>query len=157
MLAGDHTAAMECLERARELVRTSPSWSANVQLLCYAADLALVTGNLESALGLIGAAEDAVCGKERFVPSPGVLEKLRIFRAAHISGPAVALELADAAKAMFRGRHPLHYLSVLAATAWAEKRAFGAPRPGTARELEAFNTPALAGLRAWERAEGFLS
>ncbi len=156
MLAGDRTSATECLERARELVRTSPSWSANVQLLCYAADVALVTGNLDLALGLIRAAEDAASGKEQFVPSPGVFEKLRIFRAAHISGPTIALELADAAKAMFHGRHPLHYLTVLAATAWAEKRAFGTPRAGTARELEAFNKPALAGLRAWETAEGFL-
>jgi hypothetical protein len=157
MLAGDRTAATECLERARELVRTNPSWSANVQLLCAAAAVALVTGNVDLALALIGAAEDGACGKEQFVPSPGVFEKLRIFRVAHISGPAVALELADAAKAMFRGRHPLHYLSVLAASAWVEKRAFGTPRAGTARELEAFDTPALAGLRAWETAEGFLS
>ena len=74
----------------------------------------------------------------------------------YTSGPTAALALAEPAKAKFRDRHPLYYLLVLSGLAWAERRAFGGHTPETARELVAFNTPALAGWRAWETAEGFL-
>src|SRR5207248_11719565 len=74
MLAGDRAAAMESLERARGLVNLGVNSSATVQFSCQAASIALLAGDLESALSLIGAAEQAACGQERIVPNPGLFE-----------------------------------------------------------------------------------
>jgi len=157
MLAGDRAAAMESLERARRLVNLGLKWSATVQFSCQVASIALLAGDLEWALSLIRAAEEAACDKERIVPNPGLFEKLRIFRAAHVSGPTEALALVEPGKAKFRGRDPYAYLNVLSTAAWIEKRAFGGYTTETARELEVFKTSALAGCRAIETAQGFLS
>jgi tetratricopeptide (TPR) repeat protein len=157
ILAGNRTAAMESLERARELVNSSVNWSASVQFACQAAGIALVMGELERALSLIGAAEESAYGKELIVPNAGLFEKLKLFRAAHMSGPTAALAGVEPAKAKFRGCQPFYYLDVLSAAAWIEKQAFGVYTTATARELEAFKTPALVGWRAWETAAGFLS
>jgi len=65
--------------------------------------------------------------------------------------------MARDAQAKFRGRHPLYYLTVLAAVAWLEKRTLGSNAPETAMELDAFEKPSLGGYRALQAAQGFLS
>ncbi len=156
MLSGDRAAAIECLERAQELVRTSQRWSATVEFCCQVACVALLMGNLELALKQVEAAEEAAWGKERIVPNAGVFAKLKIFRAAHIAGLESAQALAYETKAKFRDCHPWNYLCALAATAWVERRAQGAYRLETAEELSLFSKPALAGFAAREKAMGFL-
>jgi len=114
-------------------------------------------GNLSLALSLIGSAEERAWGKERCVPNPGVFEKLRVFRAAHVGGVELASAIAKSARAKFRGRHPLYYLTVLAGAAWLERRTLGCNTPETLAELEVFDTPSLRGYHALQVAQGFLT
>ncbi|PYT46349.1 MAG: hypothetical protein DMG45_00035, partial [Acidobacteria bacterium] len=157
ILAGDRTQALDHLERAERWVKEQRSWSANMEFFCQGACVALLMGNLSLALSLIGSAEERAWGKERCVPNLGVFEKLRVFRAAHVGGVELASAIAKSARAKFRGRHPLHYLTVLAAAAWLERRTLGCNTPETLAELEVFDTPSLRGYRALQVAQGFLT
>ncbi|PYO69311.1 MAG: hypothetical protein DMD69_03275 [Gemmatimonadetes bacterium] len=156
-LAGDAARASECLQCADDWVRKERRWSANVDYLCQRACTALLTANLGLALTLIGRAEEMAWGRERTVPNPGVFEKLRILRATHVSGPDEALRIASEAKARFRGRHPLYHLTVVVAAAWLERRTIGSLSPEAQAGLQALEAPRLAGLRALNAAQGFLS
>ncbi len=157
ILAGDRTQALDHLERAERWVKEQRSWSANMEFFCQGACVALLMGNLSLALSLTGSAEERAWGKERCVPNPGVFEKLRVFRAAHVGGAELASAIAQSARAKFRGRHPLYYLTVLAATAWLERRTLGCNTSETLAELEVFDTPSLRGYRALQVAQGFLT
>jgi len=157
ILAGDRTQALDHLERAERWVKDQRSWSANMEFFCQGACVALLMGNLSLALSLIGSAEEHAWGKERCVPNPGVFEKLRVFRAAHVGGVELAPPIAKSARAKFRVRHPLYYLTVLAAAAWLERRTLGCNTPETLAELEVFDTPSLRGYRALQVAQGFLT
>jgi len=157
ILAGDRTQALDHLERAERWVKEQRSWSANMEFFCQGACVALLMGNLSLALSLIGSAEEHAWGKERCVPNPGVFEKLRVFRAAHVGGVELASPIAKSARAKFRVRHPLYYLTVLAAAAWLERRTLGCNTPETLAELEVFDTPSLRGYRALQVAQGFLT
>jgi len=156
-LAGDRTQALNYLERAERWVTKQRSWSANIEFFCQSACVALLMGNLNLALSLVGSAEERAWGKERCVPNPGVFEKLRIFRTAHVRRAELASAMAKSAQAKFRGRHPLYYLTVLAAAAWLEKRTLGCNTEETLAELEVFDTPSLRGYRALQVAQGFLT
>jgi len=48
-------------------------------------------------------------------------------------------------------------LTVLAATAWLERRTLGCNTSETLAELEVFDTPSLRGYRALQVAQGFLT
>ncbi len=157
ILAGDRTQALDHLERAERWVKDQRSWSANMEFFCQGACVALLMGNLSLALSLIGSAEERAWGKERCVPNPGVFEKLRVFRAAHVGGVELASAIAKSARAKFRGRHPLYYLTVLAGAAWLERRTLGCNTPETLAELEVFDTPSLRGYHALQVAQGFLT
>ena len=157
ILAGDRTQALDHLERAERWVKEQRSWSANMEFFCQGACVALLMGNLSLALSLIGSAEEHAWGKERCVPNPGVFEKLRVFRAAHVGGVELASPIAKSARAKFRVRHPLYYLTVLAAAAWLERRTLGCNTPETLAELEVFDTPSLRGYRALQVAQGFMT
>jgi len=155
ILGGKTNKALQCLESARDWVGKRRSWSATVEYLCQSACAALMMGNLSLAIDLIGRAEGTARGRERSVPVAGVFAKLRILRAAHVAGPHAALGMATEALAMFRGRHPLYYLMVLAAASWLEKSTFGQYSPQTEMELTALREPAVSGLRALQAAQGF--
>ena len=155
ILGGKTNKALQCLESAREWVGKRRSWSATVEYLCQSACAALMMGNLSLAIDLIGRAEGTARGRERSVPVAGVFAKLRILRAAHVAGPDAALRMSAEALAMFRGRHPLYYLMVLAAASWLEKSSFGHYSSRTEMELTALREPAVAGLRALQAAQGF--
>src|SRR5207249_8318415 len=68
-----------------------------------------------------------------------------------------ALPISSEAKARFRGRHPLYHLTVVVAAAWLERRTIGSLSPEAQAGLQALEAPRLAGLRALNAAQGFLS
>lgn len=156
-LTGDRAKAIECLERARNWLKRERSWWANVEFLCQSALIAIMMGNLNSALELVASAERAAWGRERVIPNIGVFEKLKVFRAAHIAGSETALAIASQARAKFRDRHPYYYLDAVAATAWVEKRTLGYYTPETQKQLELFRTLEVEGFEALLKAQGFLT
>ncbi|HXF95709.1 MAG TPA: AAA family ATPase [Gemmatimonadales bacterium] len=156
-LTGRPQEAIHALEMARRWVQDKePNWYSRAGVLCEGAGLALMQGNHPLALAQIAALEREGKGGERSVPLAGFYQRLRIFRAAHEHGLDVAFEMAHAAEEAFRGLHPQHYLDVVTATAWLEKKAH---RTYPARVIEAVDWCAKAGMRgrlAVIVAQGFL-
>jgi len=157
LLAGLSDKALECLETARVWVSRHPTWRAHILFLLESACFALILRNVGSALDLIESAERAARGRERIVSEAGVFERLRVFRAAHLSDPESALGLAAEARHRFRDCHPLHYLDTVAVTAWIERRALGRHSDETAKNLDLFSKLEAPGKKALLEAQGFLS
>jgi len=95
-------------------------------------------------------------GELLFGPHWGALERLRAFRAARISGAPRALEGARAARARFKGRTLLYYVSVNAAVAWLEQQVHGSTCQETNEGLGLLDTLKLAGMKTLLTMEGFL-
>jgi DNA-binding SARP family transcriptional activator/tetratricopeptide (TPR) repeat protein len=156
VLSGDRDQAIECLERARQWVKTQRTWRANIEFLCESANMALVMQDLVLALELIQSLQTAAAGRERAVPEAGMFEKLKLFRLAHTASVDQALAEANDQRRRFHNCHPLYYLEVLAAGAWLEKRGHGTVTKETSAELTLFESWGAAGLRQALRAQGFL-
>lgn len=156
-LAGTPAKATDYMELAADWVKKERSWSANVDFFSQGACVALVLGNVGLALTLIDRMEELASGRERIVPNPGTFIKLQIFRAAHVSGAGAASRIVADAKAKFQRSHPLHYLTVTVAGAWLEKHTSGALCLETQAELRVLDAPKLAGFRALQLAQGFLT
>lgn len=155
LLSGETDRGLEYLHRATEWVKTQRSWRAHIEVLAESANIALVMQNLSLALDMIRSLEAAASDRERAVPDPGMFEKLRILRVAHTVGLNEAHALAKAQRDRFRGRHPVHYLNVLAASAWIEKRRDAALADDTKEELRLFDQWGAAGLKTVLSAQGF--
>jgi len=157
MLSGESSKAFEYIESARRLVEVERSWRARVLFLAESANLALLAGDTPGTLETIEAMERLTWGRERAAPELGPVERLKIFRVAHVKGAAAACLMAEQAKEKFRNRNLLYYLDALSAYAWAEQRAHGTLSHQTVVELRLFDMPELAGKRAALVGQGFLS
>jgi DNA-binding SARP family transcriptional activator/tetratricopeptide (TPR) repeat protein len=155
LLTGQTDKGLEYLERATEWVKTQRSWRAHIEVLAESATIALVMQNLTLALDLIRSLDSAAAGRERAVPDQGAFEKLRLFRLAHTAGLDDAHAAAQRQRDRFRERHPLHYLNVLAAYAWIEKRRDGALADETSQDLRLFEDWGATGLKRVLSAQGF--
>src|SRR3989454_1042541 len=156
LLSGDDDEALKCWERAATRAARHLTWRTSIEFLLESATFALAQGNLPSALTQIESAEKEAWGRERIVSEPGMFEKLRAFRAAHVSSPESATAIAAKARTRFRGRHPLHYLDAIAVTAWLERHISGEYSPETEKELQLFTTFRASGKQALLEAQGFL-
>lgn len=156
MLKGDAGLAADCLERARSLVGTDRTWRARVAFLSESANVALLAGNVGTAIDTIEAMEKLLAGRERAAPDFGQVEKLRIFRAGHVMGPQAAYELAVEATSKFLNRNVLFYLDALAAKAWSERQLYGKYSRRTEFELQILEREDLRGKRAALTGQGFL-
>ncbi len=156
-LAGDKIRAIDSLKEAQEWLQRRQSWSANVEFLCQKALIALLMGDLGLALDTTALAEKAAWRRERTVPNPGILAKLRIMRAAHVSGFESAFAIAQDAMARFCGHHPLHSLAVSTAIVWVENNAGCSHSTETQKALQRLEMPELRGYRAMLTAQGFLA
>ena len=155
LISGETDKGLEYLQRATEWVKNQRSWRAHIEVLAESANIALVMQNLSLALDMIRSLEAAASERERAVPDPGMFEKLRLFRLAHTVGLDAAHAAANVQRDRFRGRHPVHYLKVLAASAWIEKRRDGALGDDTKEELRLFDDWGAAGLKTVLSAQGF--
>ena len=156
MLSGERRRALQCLEDGRRWMEVSRSWRAKMDFLCESANLALMMDNVSLALQLIESIESIARGRELAAPEAGMFEKLRIFRAEHVSGNDAASEIASSARDRFKKRNTVYYLEALAATAWLEKRKLGAYARETEEELALFDQVGARGLKAALSGQGFL-
>jgi len=157
MLCGERERAVDCLEAAKTWMHGERSWRANIGYLCDSANIALLMGNIALALQLIESVRSIARGRERAVPEPGAFRKLMIFRAEHLEDGQQTLAMARDALERFRDRATVHYLQVLAVTAWLERRRFGSYTTETEHELQLFDSLGANGLRASLAAQGFIA
>jgi DNA-binding SARP family transcriptional activator len=156
VLVGQDTAAAECLEAARRWLGPERRWKLRCAFFVEAGAFALIQGNVALALDLIGQLESLTQGREEAVPMPGPYWKLKIFRRAHLGKTEEAFQMAATMGEVLREQFPLHYLDILAATAWLERRTTGQASVETDMELGVFDSVGLPGRRALFAAQGFL-
>jgi len=156
MLLGKAGKANEYVEAARLWNRGARSWRVEISFRCECANLALMQGDLPAALREIEALESLTAGRERAVPEKGMLEKLRIFRAAHVLGDDRAAALVAQVRQQFRNRRTTSYMQALSAVAWFEQRRLGRESDATEAELALLDVTGAAGLRLSLTAQGFL-
>ncbi len=156
VLTGREDKALQCLETSEALLGSRPRWRDRCAIVTCRAALALVQGNLNLALDLIGQVETLARGREDAFPLRGPMWKLKLFRSAHLSSVSEALALASSVGTILRAKCPFDYLDVLAVKAWLERRIFGRQTEGTDSELSIFRTLQVPGKRALLVAQGFL-
>jgi len=155
-LSGQPQLAREQLEAARTWNLHDRSWRVDVAFLCESANLALMEGNVTLALQQVELLERLVCGRERAVPERPMFTKLRIFRAAYVTGDDDAWTIAREELERFPDHHTTYYFEILAAVAWLEKRRFGKYTTSTQTELSLLDQLGAQGLKAMLITEGFL-
>jgi len=155
LLSRDYSRALECLEQANAVIESKSNWEPRIVLHIENACIWLALGKAELALQSISVLDEMV-GELLFGPHWGALERLRAFRAARISGAPRALEGARAARARFKGRTLLYYVSVNAAVAWLEQQVHGSTCQETNEGLGLLDTLKLAGMKTLLTMEGFL-
>lgn len=111
-------------------------------------------GNTDHALDLIAELEVMVGNRHMALNDPSIYVKLRSFRAAYISGPQMAHDIACAAARIYQNRNPYCWLNVLAAKAWVERTFLGGHSAETQEELKLLGR--APGKFALLRAQGFL-
>jgi tetratricopeptide (TPR) repeat protein len=156
-LMGRHERGAEVFHEAEALMQKSQTWWSRVTFNLLGASLALINGNTSLAIGYVSEAEKISRGRERAVQDASVLQKFRVFRAMHESGPGEALAIADEAKKWFRGRNPLYYYNALIASEWAERTATGKASAETIQALRWFDNLPVGGRRTLSVLQGFLS
>jgi tetratricopeptide (TPR) repeat protein len=156
LLAGREHEALQCVETAERLLGSRYRWRDRCTLATARAVLALIQGNLNLALDMIGNLESLARGREDAFPLLGSLWKLVLFRSAHLASPDEALASASSIAADLRTRCPFDYLDVLAVKAWLERLVFGRQTEGTDSDLALFQTLHVPGKRALLVAQGFL-
>jgi len=156
LILGEPQNARQCTEAARSWNKAEHSWRVNVTLLCESANLALMSGDLLLAMRNIESVESLVAGREQAVPEKGMLQKLRILRAAHVLGEEKAAALADRTWAEFPRGRTTSFAQVLAAYAWLEHRRLGYQTDATLSELRLLDEPEAVGLRISLESQGFL-
>ena len=156
ILTGRVDLALQCLEVSEASLGPRSRWRDRCAIVTCRAALALVQGNLNLALDLIGQVEHLARGREDAFPLPGPMWKFKLFRAAHLGSPKEALASASSVCTVLRAKCPFHYLDVLAVKAWLERRVFGRQTEETIGELEIFKTLGIPGKKALLTAQGFL-
>jgi tetratricopeptide (TPR) repeat protein len=158
VLIGRADKALQCIEAAEgALGSTRPRWRDRCAIVTSRAALALVQGNLNLALDLIGQIEGLARGREDAFPQPGPMWKLKLFRSAHLGSAKEALASASNVGKILRAKCPFDYLDVLAVKAWLERQVHGRYTAQTEAELQIFETLEAKGKRALLVAQGFLS
>ncbi|HYK09814.1 MAG TPA: AAA family ATPase [Gemmatimonadales bacterium] len=155
LLLGDRKEVVQWLARAEAMVGGASNWEPLIILHTERASIRLALGDVEAALESIGTLE-ALAGQFLFGPHWGALERLRAFRTAHFGDPLSALRGAISARARFKGRTTLYYMSVNAAVAWLEKRLFGGIGVETKEGLELLDNLGFTGTKTFLRMEGFV-
>lgn len=157
LLTGDRQRATECLEHAKEWIRTHDDWYMTVVYLLENASRALASGNVALALKIKKDVDRLAGGSDRLYVHGGLNVKLDALKLLHDNGPDPAKNLAKERKNFFRTRVPLFYLDALAVFAWLEKSIDGRYSTETIEELRLFDTWGAIGKRALLEAQGFLS
>ncbi len=157
MMLGQRELALQSMAAGKKVIDLQQSWRSQIEFLSESAHIALMMGDAPHALDLVRRLGEIASEREMAVPELGAFKKLRIFRAAHVQGLQEAFRLAGEARDQFRGRHNLHYMQALAATAWLERRSNGCCSEKTESELTIFERLSAKGLRAALTAQGFLS
>jgi len=155
-LAGQHDLETEAIHKAHSLLEAPHSWWAEVDFFLHLASCALIHGNTPMALQQASEAERLIGGREHAVQDASIMYKFRVFRTLHLHGPDEALQEADAALRLFRGKNPLYYYNVLVSKAWAERIALGENLGETLDELRAFASRPVMGVRTISIAQGFI-
>jgi tetratricopeptide (TPR) repeat protein len=156
-LMGKHEKGIEVFHEAEALMEKSQKWWSRVSFNLLGASLALINSNTPLAIEYVSVADKISRGRERAVQDASVLQKFRVFRAMHESGPEEALSIADEAKRWFRRRNPLYYYNALIASAWAERTTTGKSSAETLQELKWFDDLPVKGRRTLSVLQGFLS
>jgi hypothetical protein len=156
ILTGREDKALQCLEASEASLGPRSRWRDRCAIVTCRAVLALVQGNLNLALDLIGQVETLARGREDAFPLPGPMWKLKLFRSAHLGSASEALASASSVGAVFRTKCPFHYLDVLAVKAWLERRVLGRQTEDTESELHRFRNLQVPGKMALLTAQGFL-
>jgi DNA-binding SARP family transcriptional activator/tetratricopeptide (TPR) repeat protein len=154
VLTGRLDEARHCLSAAKEWLAHDRSWFSRIRLLVEEADLHLMCGEQDMVLRLLAQIDSESDGRSTIF-QPGLMTKLRAYRAA-LSGKAKeGLRIACEAENMFRNECPLAYLDALAARAWIETLVQG--QSDTSKSVQAaFDAFAVPGRRALLVKEGFL-
>jgi DNA-binding SARP family transcriptional activator/tetratricopeptide (TPR) repeat protein len=157
MLLSNRPRAFACLEEARRWMSVTGqrSWRAKVDFLLESTSMALMLGNTDHALELIGQVEALFGDRPRPVTDASMYEKFRVFRAGLTSGYQAASAIAEAGIDRYRDRHPYYFLNMLAAKAWVERTFLGTCSPETSEGLTMFDL--VPGKRAMLTAQGFLA
>lgn len=156
LVTGQEDKALQCIDTAEALLGATPRWRDRCAVMTSRAAMALVQGNLNLALDLIGHIETLARGREDAFPQPGPMWKLKLFRAAHVSSVDEVLNTAATLSAIFRAKCPFDFLDILAVKAWLERRMVGRQTDETKAELHLFETLNVPGKKALLTAQGFL-
>jgi len=157
LLVGREADAMAQMDRAREWLVPKRRWKFQAAFLLVSAAFELIRGNTALALDIIEDMEAVARDRDDAVPIPGAYWKLRIFRSAHLGSKADTTEFVRASTELLRKKSPYHYLDVLAARSWLERRETGKNTPETMRELRMFDELGAIGKRALLTAQRFLT
>jgi hypothetical protein len=114
-------------------------------------------GNAQEALELVADAEHLASGRERAIAPPAGVYLLKLFRLAHVTGPAEALVHAREMRERYRGIHPLLFLDATAAVAWLETRISGSASEETTTDITMFDRLQAHGRRMELIQDGFLT
>ncbi|HWH04603.1 MAG TPA: tetratricopeptide repeat protein, partial [Gemmatimonadales bacterium] len=155
LLSRDFSRALDCLEQANAVIESNSNWEPRIVLHIESACIWLALGKAEHALQSI-AVLDGMVGELLFGPHWGALERLRAFRTARMGDTPRALEQARAARARFKGRSMLYYVSVNAAVAWLEQQVHGSICQETNDGLRLLDTLGLTGMKTLLTMEGFI-
>jgi len=154
MLTGRIDDARHCLNAAKEWLAHNRSWFTKICLLAEEADLHLMCGEQDLVLDVLKQIDKESEGRGVMF-QPGLMTKLRAYRAALLSREDEGLRIACEVENSLHDECPLVYLDALAARAWIETRIQGKSET-TRRVLMAIEEFGVPGRRALLIKEGFL-
>jgi DNA-binding SARP family transcriptional activator/tetratricopeptide (TPR) repeat protein len=154
VLTGRVDDARHCVNAAKEWLAHDRSWFSRICLLVEEADLALMCGEQDLVLAVLRQIDKESEGRGVMF-QPGLMTKLRAYRAALLSREDEGLRIACEVEKGLRDECPLVYLDALAARAWIETRLQGESET-TRRVLMAIEEFGVPGRRALLVKEGFL-
>ncbi|HTH63915.1 MAG TPA: hypothetical protein VL563_04465, partial [Gemmatimonadales bacterium] len=146
--------ARHCLNAAKEWLAHNRSWFTKICLLAEEADLHLMCGEQDLVLDVLKQIDKESEGRGVMF-QPGLMTKLRAYRAALLSREDEGLRIACEVENSLHDECPLVYLDALAARAWIETRIQGKSET-TRRVLMAIEEFGVPGRRALLIKEGFL-
>jgi DNA-binding SARP family transcriptional activator/tetratricopeptide (TPR) repeat protein len=154
VLTGRLDEARHCMSAAKEWLAQDRSWFSRIRLMVEDADLHLMCGEQDLVLSVLSQI-DSESERRGVVYQPGLMTKLRVYRAAFSGREEEGLRIACEAERDFRDECPIAHLDSLAATAWLETIVHG--RSDTTKRVQAaIDTLAVPGRRALLVKEGFL-
>jgi DNA-binding SARP family transcriptional activator/tetratricopeptide (TPR) repeat protein len=154
VLTGRVDEARHCLSAAKEWLAHDRSWFSRIRLLVEDADLHLMCGEQDLVLRVLAQIDSESDGRSTIF-QPGLMTKLRAYRAALSGNEKEGLRIACEAERTLRNECPLAHLDALAARAWIETRIHGHTNT-TKSVLAAIEAYSVLGRRALLIKEGFL-